>query len=118
MAGHRVGGLVACPEPTKSPKGIMCYMDRSNAQLAGAQGFQTFHSRAWEYLVKVHDRSARLFGLRYLNCVQARHHGMASGPAPKAETPAEGLVRAELDRIYQRHYDKRAMSEGLRGKAA
>jgi hypothetical protein len=77
--------------------------------------FQTFHSLVWDYLVKVHDKSARLFGLRYLECLQAQHRGEKLMGLPRPQTPAQGLVQSELDRIYQEYYARNSTpaSQGL-----
>jgi hypothetical protein len=80
-------------------------MNSGNVTTSGGQGFQTFHSRVWTYLTKVDEKSARLFGLRYLDCLQAEHRGLSREPAPKPQTPTQRLVRAELDRIYQEYYE-------------
>jgi hypothetical protein len=87
-------------------------MNSVNAVTPGAQNFQTFHSLAWKYLTKVHLKSARLFGLRYLDRLQAERRGLESDPAPRPQTPAERLVRAELDRIYKEYYANRSQSGG------
>jgi hypothetical protein len=71
------------------------------------KGFQTFHSCVWEHLIKVQQKPARLFGLRYLDYLQAEHRGLASEPAPKPESTEERSVRTELDRIYQEYYGNR-----------
>ena len=77
------------------------------------KGFQTFHSCVWEYLVKVQQKSARLFGLRYLDYLQAERRGLASEPAPDPESTAERSVRTDLDRIYQEYYGNQTRDQHL-----
>ena len=80
--------------------------------------FHTFHSRAWEYLVGVHDKPARLFGLRYLEFLQAQRRGTLIEPHRRPETPAQRLVQVELDRIYREHYANEGAADRNTAQAA
>ena len=71
-----------------------------------ALSFKTFHSSGWDYLIRVRDKPARLFGLRYLDFLQSHHRGVATGLSPKPATPVQRLVQVELERIYKSHYGK------------
>ena len=76
--------------------------------------FHTFRSLVWDYLVKVRDKSARLFGLRYLECLQAQHRGEKLMGLPQPQTPAHRLVQSELDRIYGEYYGRQPTSRDRR----
>jgi len=80
--------------------------------------FQTFHSRVWDYLVGIHDKRARLFGLRYLEFLQARHRGFVMAQSPKPLTPADRIVQRELLRIYREHYRTNLDLSGVEAGAA
>jgi len=66
--------------------------------------FRTFLSEASSYLMNVRDRSVRLFGIRYLEYLQAKHRRVYPNPRPQLTSPSDRLVRMELTRLFQQHY--------------
>jgi len=66
--------------------------------------FNTFYSSGWEYLKYVHDKPSRLFGLHYLEYLQAKRRGLKIDHAPKPATPDQRLVQQKLDHIYIQYY--------------
>jgi hypothetical protein len=85
----------------------MIHIDNYYAQNCAV--FQTFHSRVWEYLKTVRSKPARLFGLYYLDVLEAVHRGETiTVPMPKDQ--AQRQVKKELDHIYKEHYEKADVS--------
>ena len=73
--------------------------------------FRTFLSEASTYLMKLHDRSARLFGIRYMEYLQAKHRHVYPNPRPQPNSPSDRLVRMELTRLFQEHYQRRSEAQ-------
>jgi hypothetical protein len=74
------------------------------AELSSNPAFQTFESEASQYLMGIHDRSARIFGVRYVQYLETLRSVPQSVRRPRADTPAQFLVRLEIKRIFERHF--------------
>ncbi len=81
-------------------------MNDTDSQTCEKPFFHTFSSLVWDYLIKVRDKPARLFGLCYLDFLQDQYRGKPAGLMPAPRTPAQRLVRVELNRLYQNYYGK------------
>ena len=80
-------------------------MSKNVAELPANPSFQSFMSEASEYLVHINDRSARIFGVRYVQYLEtARSSATQMVRRPHTECPAQFLVRLEIKRIFERHY--------------
>lgn len=62
-------------------------------------------SETSQYLMGIHDRSARAFGVRYAQYLQALHDSPPhQRHRPTRSTPAQFLVRLEIKKIFERHF--------------
>ena len=67
--------------------------------------FESFHSRVWTYLKTVDTKPARVFGLCYLDALQALHRGETTVALPKPAEARQRLVVRELERLYKEYYN-------------
>jgi hypothetical protein len=83
-------------------------MSKNVAELTAYPAFESFVSEASHYLMQIHDRPARIFGVRYLQYLEnARTSAPQTARRPRVESPAQFLVKLELKRIFERHFGTR-----------
>ena len=74
------------------------------AEVSPNPGFETFASEASQYLMGIHDREARLFGIRYVQYLESLHRSTGTARRPNSFNPAQFLVRLELKKIFERRF--------------
>ena len=71
------------------------------------QASDTFVDAARSFLINIHDDLVRVYGVRYaafLQSISAEGGTITKSNRPHSWSPAQTLVRLELDRIFERHY--------------
>ena len=65
-------------------------MNDTVAELSTNPGFQTFKCDASQYLMGIHDRAARVFGVRYVQYLETlRSAAPQTARRPRTDTPAQ-----------------------------
>jgi hypothetical protein len=80
-------------------------MGKNVAEFHANPAFESFVSEVSQYLMQIHDRPARTFGVRYLQYLEnARSAVPQTARRPRVESPAQFLVRLEIKKIFERHF--------------